>query len=134
MSNMQRIRDLYAAFAGGDIPAVLAGFAPNIEWREAEGNPYQPSGEAWVGAEAILQNLFARLGGDWEVFTVNPKAFHDAGAAVLVEARYVGRHKTTGKALDAQVCHVWKLEDGKITSFQQYTDTAQLQRVMRAGA
>jgi ketosteroid isomerase-like protein len=35
-----------------------------------------------------------------------------------------------GRSLDAQACHVWKLRDGKIVSFQQYADTAQLQDVM----
>jgi hypothetical protein len=48
---------------------------------------------------------------------------------VLVEARYTGTYKQTGKKLDAQVCHVWKIRDGKVMSFQQYTDTAQLQDV-----
>jgi ketosteroid isomerase-like protein len=48
---------------------------------------------------------------------------------VVVEARYTGTFKETGKALDAQVCHIWKLGDGKVTSFQQYVDTAQLQDV-----
>ena len=28
--------------------------------------------------------------------------------------------------LDAQVCHIWKISDGKVTSFQQYVNTAQL--------
>ena len=38
----------------------------------------------------------------------------------------------SGRRLDAQVCQVWKLIDGKIRSFQQYIDTAQLQEVMGA--
>ena len=44
---------------------------------------------------------------------------------VVVEARYTGTYKQTGKKLDAQVCHIWKIRDGKIMSFRQYTDTAQ---------
>jgi len=49
---------------------------------------------------------------------------------VVVEARYTGAHNETGKSLDAQVCHVWRVRDGKITSFQLFVDTAQLQDVM----
>lgn len=49
--------------------------------------------------------------------------------AVVVEARYTGTFKETGKELDAQVCHIWKIRDGKVASFQQYVDTAQLQDV-----
>jgi ketosteroid isomerase-like protein len=132
MGNVEIIRDLYEAFGRGDIEGVLATFDPQIQWREAEGSPYQPDGTAWIGDAAITENGFAKIGTDWDGFTVCPKAFHDAGDAVVVEARYIGTHKTTGKALNTQACHVWKLHDGKITSFQQYVDTAQLQDVMGA--
>jgi hypothetical protein len=130
MSHVRLIQDLYAAFGRGDIATVLGAFDPKIEWREAEANPYQPSGKPWIGPDAVLQNLFARLGAEWNAFTVHPRTFHDAGDTVVVEARYSGSFKPTGRALDAQVCHVWKLANGKIKSFQQYVDTAQLQRVM----
>ena len=132
MSNVKLIQDLYAAFARGDVATVLGGFDAGIEWREAEGNPYQPSGKAWVGPDEILRKLFMRLGAEWDGFSVHPKEFHDAGSTVVVEARYTGTYKVTGKALDAQVCHVWKFRNGKITGFQQFVDTAQLQSVMRA--
>jgi ketosteroid isomerase-like protein len=132
MSNVSVVRDVYAAFGRGDVPAVLGAFDAKIEWRQAEGNPYEPSGKAWVGPSAVLQNLFMRLGAEWDGFTVHPKVFHDAGNAVVVEGRYTGTYKSSGKALDCQFCHVWKIRDGKITSFQQYVDTAQVQSVMRA--
>jgi ketosteroid isomerase-like protein len=132
VSNVEVIRGLYAAFGRGDVPAVLGAMDPNIEWREAEGNPYEPSGKAWVGPDAIMQNLFMKLATDWEGFTVHPKEFHDAGDTVVVEGRYTGTHNATGKSIDAQFCHVFRVRDGKITSFQQFVDTAQLQDVMGA--
>jgi ketosteroid isomerase-like protein len=133
MSNVRLVQDVYAAFGRGDVPTVLGAFDAKIEWRQAEGNPFQPSGKPWVGPDAILQNLFMRIGAEWDGFKVNPKDFHDAGATVVVEGRYGGTHKATGKALDAQFCHVWKIRNGKIASFQQFVDTAQLQDVMGAG-
>jgi uncharacterized protein len=133
MSNVQLIRDAYEAFGRGDIATVLGMMDPGIEWREAEGNPYQPSGEAWKGPDAIVQNLFVRIGADFEgSFLIQPKEFHDVGDTVIVEGRYIGTNKGTGKNLDAQMCHVFKIRDGKITSFQQFVDTAQLQDVMGA--
>ena len=39
--------------------------------------------------------------------------------------RYKGIVQATGKAVDAQVIHVWDIADGKIAKFQQYTDTWQ---------
>ncbi len=132
MGNVETMQELYAAFGRGDIPTVLGAMDPNIEWREAESNPYEPSGEPWVGPDAVLENLFVKLGTEWEGFSANPKEFHDAGDTVVVEGRYTGTYKATGKPLDAQVTHIWRLRDGKITSFQQYVDTANLQDVMGA--
>lgn len=130
MTNVQAAKDIYAAFALGDISAVLAGFHPEIEWREAEGNPYQPDGAAWVGPQAVLEKLFMRLGSEWEGFTVTVRALHNAGEHVMMEGRYTGTYKPSGKSVDAQVCHVLRFRDGKLLSFQQYVDTGQLQAVM----
>ena len=93
---------------------------------------YDPDGNPWIGPDAIVQNLFVKLAGDWDAFTVHPKEFHDAGDTVVAEGRYTGTHKATGKSLDAQFCHVLRFKDGKVTSFQQFVDTAQLQDVSGA--
>ena len=132
MSNVELMSSLYGAFSRGDIATVLGSMAPDIEWREAEGNPYEPNGNAWVGPDTILNNLFIKLGSDWDGFTVHPKEFHDAGSTVVMEGRYTGVYKQTGKSMDCQVCHVWKIRDGKVAGFQQFVDTAQLQSVMGA--
>jgi uncharacterized protein len=95
-----------------------------------ESNPYRPSGEPWTGLDAVLNNLFMRLGAEWDGFAVHPKTFHDAGNSVIVEVRYSGTYKAIGRSMDAQVCHVWDLEDGKLTRFQQYIDTAKICDVM----
>jgi ketosteroid isomerase-like protein len=132
MSNADIVKGLYEAFGRGDVPAVLALMDPKIEWYQAEGNPYMPSGKPWIGPDAVLNNLFMRLGTEWDGFAVHPVAFHDAGDTVIVEARYSGTYKATGKGMNPQVCHVWSLRDGRLTKFQQYVDTAQLQTVTGA--
>ena len=130
MDNVKFLKSLYDAFGRGDIPAVLGAMSPEIRWYQAESNPYMPSGEAWIGPDAILSNLFLKLGTEWDGFAVHPKSFHDAGDSVIVEARYSGTYKPTGKSMDTQVCHIWNVKDGKVTKFQQYVDTAKLHSVM----
>ncbi|MGH9382951.1 MAG: nuclear transport factor 2 family protein [Vicinamibacterales bacterium] len=130
MDNVRLLKNLYEAFGRGDIPTVLGAMSADIRWYLAEGNPYMPSGEAWVGPDAVLNNLFMKLGGEWDGFAVRPKSFHGADDSVIVEARYSGTYKATGKSIDAQVCHVWDIKDGKMTRFQQYVDTAKIQDAM----
>jgi uncharacterized protein len=130
MDNVTLLKGLYDAFGRGDMPAVLGAMNPGVQWHQAESNPYNPSGEAFVGPNAVMNNVFMRLGGEWEGFSVHPKTFYGAGDSVVVEARYTGTYKATGKRMDAQVCHVWDVKDGKVTRFQQYMDTAKLLDVM----
>jgi ketosteroid isomerase-like protein len=133
MSNVDVVKGLYDAFARGDVPGVLGAMAPDIEWREAENNPYKMDGQPWKGPDQITQELFMKLMSEWEGFTATPKTYHDAGDTVIVEGRYTAKNNSTGKNLDAQFCHIWKVADGKLASFQQYGDTAQLQDTMGKG-
>lgn len=133
VSNVELAKNIYAAFARGDIPAVLASFDPALEWREGEGNPYQPDGSAWIGPETVVQKLFISLATEWDGFAIHLHKFHDAGDYVVMEGRASGTYKPTGRTLDAQACHVLRFRNQKMVSFQQYGDIAQLQAVMGAG-
>jgi len=130
MSNVELASELYAKFARGEVPGVLASFTPDIEWREAEGNPYQMDGAAWVGPQAVAEKLFVAIASEWDGFTIAIGTLHDAGDYVVMEGRMTGTYRPSGKAVDAQVCHVLRFRDGKLASFQQYGDTAQLQDAM----
>lgn len=130
MSNVQFAKNIYSAFGRGDIAAVLAMYDPEVQWRAAEGHPYQLDGAPWIGSQEILEKIFMRIGSEWEGFTVTVRTLHDAGEYVVMEGRYTGTYKPSNQSIDAQVCHVLRFRDGKLLSFQQYVDTAQLQAVM----
>ena len=129
--NVALVRSIYDAFAAGDIPGVVGRMSPDMVWNEAENFPYADR-NPYRGPEEILGGVFARLGADWEGFAAVPEEFLDAGDTVVVLGRYRGTCKATGRALDAQLAHVWRVADGKAVRFQQYTDTLQAARVMGA--
>jgi len=129
-SNLEVIKGVYNAFATGDFPAFLNAMDPKIEWNEAENFPYA-DGNPYIGADAIVQGVFARIGADWEYWTITDQVYHvTQEAMVIVTARYNAKHKITGKVIRAQVIHMWTLKDGKITRFQQYADTLQVTQAM----
>jgi ketosteroid isomerase-like protein len=119
--NRATIRGLYEAFARGDVPAVLAGLAPDVNWREAEGFPY---GGLYTGPEAVLEGVFMKLGEEWDGFAAVPSELVAEGETVVAIGDYSGTYRTTGKSFTAPFVHVWKLTDGKVVSFHQHTDTA----------
>jgi ketosteroid isomerase-like protein len=129
MSNADVIRGLYAKFAAGDIPGVLADFAPDIVWNEAENFPYADQ-NPYEGPEAVLDGVFARLGAEWDGWTIEPDQVLDAGDTVVALGRYRATCKATGKAMNPQMVHVWTLSDGKVVRFQQYVDTKAVAEAM----
>ena len=126
--NVDLIRGLYADFESGNVPGVIERMSPDMVWSEAENFPYA-DGNPYRGHQAIISGVFARLGGEWDGFAAVPDEFLDAGDTVVVLGRYHATHKATGKPLDAQLAHIWRIADGKAIAFQQYTDTLQAARV-----
>ena len=120
--NVQLVKSVYAAFSVGNIDAVVDAMDPEIEWHEAEHSPWHVPG-GHHGPKAVVTDVFARIPETLEHFEVEPWRFHDAGATVIVEARYRADAPSTAAALNAQACHVWTIRDGKLAAFQQYTDT-----------
>ncbi|MFI0427889.1 ester cyclase [Mariniflexile sp. HMF6888] len=124
--NMGIIDNLYKAFGTGDIPTVLSFMDAKIVWNEAEGNAYA-DGNPYIGTDAILNGIFTRIGEDHNYFKLTDIILHDmSNNQVLATLRYDGKVKKTGKPYNTQAAHLWTLKDGKITAFQQYVDTKQL--------
>ncbi len=126
--NTEIIHGVYAAFATGDIPTVLGVLAPNASWIEAEGGPY---GGTFVGPNAVLENVFMKIGGEWDGYTAIPDEFIANDNTVVALGKYSGKYKATGKSFTAPFVHVWKFRDGKVISFQQHTDTVVHRRPMQ---
>lgn len=129
--NVAVVRAIYDAFAAGDIAAFAALLAPDMVWNEAENFPYADR-NPYVGADAILSGLFARIAAEWDGFAAVPEELLDAGDTVVALGRYHGTCKATGRAIDAQMAHVWRVAGGRATAFQQYADTLAVARATGA--
>ncbi|MES2392921.1 MAG: nuclear transport factor 2 family protein [Acidobacteriota bacterium] len=130
-ANVAIVQNIYAAFALGDAPAVFASMSPDVVWNEAENSPYADR-NPYIGAAAIGEGVFGRILAAWGGFQVVSAELVDGGDTIISLGRYVATNNATGKPLDAQCVHVWCLANGKVISFQQYTDTLQWTDAMKA--
>jgi len=130
MTNIDTVRKIYRDFAAGNAAAILDVFADDVEFQLAEHHPYRGSAGAWHGKQQIAKEFFAVAGPEWQSWTIGVEQTVEATDAVIVEGRYTGLYKPTGRRMDVQVCHVWRFRGDRVASFHQYVDTAALRRVM----
>lgn len=127
--SVEVVTGIYEALGRGDVPAVLAAMADDIEWYEAEGMPY---GGLHHGPDAAAQNVLGPLAQDIPDFAATPEELIASRDTVAVVAHYTGTGKATGRKLDLRVVHVWDVRDGKIARFRQFADTVKFLEVVPA--
>ena len=129
MSNTDIIRAHYAASDRGDLAGMVADFAVDVEWTEAAGFPLAGT---YIGPQAVIDNVFTKLGEDWDDYTVAIDEVVDGGDTVLGIGTYSGTHRETGRFFAARGAHVWRLDRGRVVAFEQFTDTLLVARALGA--
>ena len=129
MTNREIIMALYAGFDSGDMDAVLARMADDIVWHEADNNKLADR-NPYVGPQAVLEGVFARLAEDFEGFAVEIGTVVEDGNMVVMQGRYRARTKASGIEINPQIVHWWTVKDGKIAAYQQHVDTLALAKAL----
>jgi ketosteroid isomerase-like protein len=120
MSSAEVANGFYEAMGRGDVPTALGLIAPDCAWTEMDsfGDP-----GVYVGPDAVLENVFARIGAEWDGFALDVDRTLEQGDTAVGIGTYSGTCKATGKSFTARVVHVFRVRDGKIAAFEQFTDT-----------
>ncbi|MBD8534414.1 nuclear transport factor 2 family protein [Plantibacter sp. CFBP 13570] len=115
------VRRQYLASAAGDLDALRATLAPDVEWTEMAGFPLAGT---YRKPEGVTSNVMERLGADWADWTAHDDTYVVDGDNVVVLARYTATHRGTGKELNARVAHHFVVRGGLIVRFEQFVDTS----------
>jgi uncharacterized protein len=121
------VRRQYLASARGDLEAVRATLADDVEWKEMAGFPLAGTYRTPTGVTAAVMEALAR---DWEGWTAHDDTYVADGENVVVLARYTATNKNTDKPLDVRVAHHFIVRSGKIVRFEQFVDTALVHAAM----
>jgi uncharacterized protein len=129
--NTGLVQQAYAHFQRGEIPAVLDSLSEDVQWLtpEVEG---VPGGGNWHGREQVGQ-FFQTLGDNQEARQFEPREFVAQGDKVVALGHYAWHVKSTGRQWESDFAHAFTVRDGKVTRFQEYTDTAAIADAFRGG-
>ena len=122
------VRRQYVASAAGDLDALRATLAPDVEWTEMAGFPLAGT---YRTPEGVTTGVMEKLGADWDDWTAHDDTYIADGENVVVLARYTATNKATGKAIDVRVAHHFIVRSGQIVRFEQFVDTAKVREAMK---
>ncbi|MCC3765136.1 nuclear transport factor 2 family protein [Glycomyces sp. TRM65418] len=121
------VRRQYLASASGDLAALQATLAPDVEWTEMAGFPL---GGTYRTPEGVTENVMEPLAAAWEGWTAHDDTYIAQGEDVVVLARYTARNRTTGRDINVRVAHHFTVRGGLIVRFEQFADTAKVRDAM----
>jgi ketosteroid isomerase-like protein len=117
-SNTETVQRAYAAFASGDIAAILDLVDENVEWSAPA---TLPQGGAFTGRGGVLK-FFEGIGAAWDSLRVETESIGGLGNDLVVGVVHGTGKLRGGEPAQYGAVHVFSLEQGKITRFREYVD------------
>jgi uncharacterized protein len=112
------IKDVYAAFGRGDIPAILETLDEGVDWRVPESLPH---GGTFAGRDAV-GGFFQGIGENWEGLQLELEDMVSDGRTVVATASIHGRLRSSGQETGYRSAHVWTVDNGVPVRFAEYVD------------
>ena len=124
MDNGKLIENIYAAFNRGDHSFVVKNITDDVEWVE-----FGPSSIPYTGVHhgrGSVEHCLSIMRTTQSEQRIRITEIVSAGETVVATIRYSGLVNTTGRAFDTSAAQVFTIRNGKVASFRNYFDTAQL--------
>ena len=129
--NTKTVQEMYAAFSKGDIQFILDRLADDVMWHGVYGaGSHVPFSGAMRG-KAAVGTFFQNVGNHMTFSRFEPREFIATGDKVVALGHYVGT-SSVKKSFDSDFAMVFTLQNGKVTKFQEFTDSAAVDRAFQA--
>ena len=133
MTNADTVRDIYAAFGRGDVPAILERLAEDVDWEFAYPTdheiPWLRRQRGHAGAVAFFQAAGDNL--EFKSFAVD-HIVGDGPVVVALVSQEI-KVKSTGKTMrEIEEAHIWHFDPrGRVIRFRHAADTLQHSRALQ---
>ena len=118
MPEQDLIKRGYAAFARGDMKAVLEFIDPEIEVHE-------PGGGVEPGVRRSIDGFLASIRNVqevWEDFALEPEEVIELEDRLLVRVLMRGTGKGSGVPIHTRVAHLWTVREGRAVKLEMWTN------------
>ncbi|MBB5448156.1 MULTISPECIES: nuclear transport factor 2 family protein [unclassified Paraburkholderia] len=130
-TNVQTVKDFFAAVGRGDRDNLRALVAEDIEWIiPGEGWPLAGTHIGHAGLEDLLQKASKEM----EITSPEPPEFLAQGDRVMVVGFAKGKVKATNSTFEDHFVFAITLRNGRLTNIREYVDTQALARASEMDA
>jgi ketosteroid isomerase-like protein len=126
------IQSVYASFGRGDIQYILDRLTSGVEWT-LEGPEIIPFAGHRHGVSQVV-GFFEALATTQTSQKLSIADILAQGDLVATFGRYAATVTATGKSFDSPVAHLFRIHDGKISSFLDVGETASMAGAYQAVA
>jgi ketosteroid isomerase-like protein len=122
--NAGAVARLYAAYGRGDVDAVLAELADDVDWAAEAASTSVP----WYGpyrGKSEVPRFFAAIASNVEVTEFDLVSMTSNETDVVATVRWAYTVRATGRSAAMYMQHWWRFADGKIVFFRGSEDTEQ---------
>lgn len=121
--NTKVVQDAYAAYGRGDIRSLLTLLSDDVEWEGVIGaGPNVPSRGLHKGRQQVA-TFFEQIAATADFKRFEPQEFVAENDSVVVLGFYEVVIKQTGRRFASDWVMVFKLRDGRIVRFREFTDS-----------
>ena len=113
--SLDLIQKAYACFGRGDIPALLAMMAPDVEW-QFHGDHGAPYTGLAIGPAQVGQ-WFGQVAQCDDIQQFEPREFLAGIDHVTVIGHERTIAKASGRTFESPWIHIWQIRNGRITRF-----------------
>ena len=109
-NNLATVQQIYACFAQGDVPGILAKLANDVTFFNGADPKVAPSGGVFKGKEGVVQ-FFTALGSTTQTLHFEPSNFKEEGNRVINDVQHDGMVSSTGKSFSVHASFAWTFND-----------------------
>ena len=117
------VQAIIGAFLRGDIPAVLDKLSDGVEWTAGRPMDGVSTFGTFKGKDSVMK-FFQALGDGTEFKVFEPNEYIAQYDKVIAFVHVEAVVKKNGKPYTQDAVQVWTVQDGKVTKFRVYEDTA----------
>ena len=131
-AHLAAVQRLYCAYGRGDVAAVLAELADDVDWAAEAASTAVPWYGPHVGKHAVPR-FFEAIASNVDISEFDVVGMTSNETDVVTTVHWTFTVKATGKTASMYMQHWWRFADGKIVFFRGSEDSEQSVAAFRAG-